>query len=110
MPPGDYRRKVAVEEARDGTAVSLHDIRPERCFLFASADPNIGAGVASMLSEELPGGWHTYAMNARRANFRAATLSAKLYLWKMDAIRSRMHSFEGVELINSGETCDDEAT
>jgi hypothetical protein len=24
---------------------------------------------------------------------------------KVDAIRSRRHSFEGVELINSGETC-----
>ena len=29
---------------------------------------------------------------------------------KVDAIRSRKHSFEGVELINSGDTCDDEAT
>lgn len=63
-----------------------------------------------MLSGELPGGCHHYAKNARRANFHAATPAPGYILRKVDAIRSRKHSFEGVELINSGDTCDDEAT
>ena len=79
-----------------GTAVSLYDIRPERCFSSLPLIPNIGACVRPlMLSEELPGGWHTYAMNARRANFRAATLSAKLYSMKMDKKRSRKALLRG---------------
>jgi hypothetical protein len=92
--------------------VSLYDIRPERCFSSLPQIPNIGACVRPlMLSEELPGGWHTYARNARRANFLSATLSAKLYSMKMDRENvPERQSFEGVELINSGDTCDDETT
>jgi len=63
-----------------------------------------------MLSGELPGGCHHYAKNCPEGKFSRRNTSARLYSMKVDAIRSRKHSFEGVELINSGDTCDDEAT
>jgi hypothetical protein len=72
---------------------------------------NIGAWCsASMLSGELPGGCHHYAKNCPEGKFSRRNTSARLYSMKVDAIRSRKHSFEGVELINSGDTRDDEAT
>ena len=63
-----------------------------------------------MLSGGLPGGCHHYAKNARRANFHAATPAPGYILGRLMRYVPEKHSFEGVELINSGDTCDDEAT
>jgi hypothetical protein len=94
-----------------GTAVSLYDVPPERCSPSPSADPQDPRRFSSYNAQRRAAGrLPPPRKECLEGNFQAATLSARLYSMKVDAIRSRTHSFEGVELINSGETCDDEAT